>query len=553
MNSLPSLDFKPPFVWPEARWHAGHGEYPDSPPFRAALREATLLAGVVTGLADGTIGWLGEIFRQPGTRRIRLVFAVYPAGPTRAEHLLAASLLAAEAAGSGADVQFRVLPVERAFGDDCELPSLPPSLLYAQAENGTPLFCFGSTGDGGCDAPAAWSFNAVFQPDDSLRDAWRRWFGFITEKAVPLTAETAQIPHLAPARGDIEAARQWQEFVERCAATNAGKSVAEPQVNPETGEVIPVVTDAGTPSETWDGDATKLDPLAREFGRIYAVGKLVTVDESTRLKPLVVSVTAATFGEQSEKTVGNVRRKQQFILEILDEATTKEVEKCRKIGDVVRLLSLQLSQGVRWIPQTAIALLEREIEARNKRGAELLGAAVGNDVEAFIKTREKIIRENLNGMYRDLGHGDQIPEDRVQAVLEDVRGRLKKALASSVAPTPVFNPIAAPNLTNSAGDEAWGQPLSLALHAARALRQSISDPYFQRQFKPLVFTQDEFEAVMDVFGDHLCKERKYRSADAELTTLAEIEASDALMLDKCRDVVALMRGDSGKRGLENQH
>jgi hypothetical protein len=134
----------------------------------------------------------------------------------------------------------------------------------------------------------------------------------------------------------------------------------------------------------------------------------------------------------------------------------------------------------------------------------------------------------------------------VQAVLEDVRGRLKKALASSVAPTPVFNPIAAPNLTNSAGDEAWGQPLSLALHAARALRLSISDPYFQRQFKPLVFTQDEFEVVMDVFGDHLCKERKYRSVDSELTTLAEVEASDALMLDKCRDVVALMRGDAKK-------
>jgi hypothetical protein len=321
--SATALDKLPPFVWPEARWHAGHGDYPDCPPFRVALREATLLAGVITGLADSTIGWLGEIIRQPGARRIRLVVAVYPAGPTRAEHLLAASLLAAEAAGSGADVQFRVLPVERALGDDCERPSLPPTLLYAQAENGAPLFCFGSTGDGGCDKPAPWSFNAVFQPDDSLRDAWRRWFGFITEKAVLLTAETAQIPHLAPARGDIEAARQWREFVERCAAQGAAKSVGELLVNPETGEVIPVTTEEGAPAETWDGDTTKLDPLAREFGRIYAGGKLVTVDESTRLKPLMVSVTAATFGEQSEKTVGNVRRKQQFILEILDEATTK--------------------------------------------------------------------------------------------------------------------------------------------------------------------------------------------------------------------------------------
>jgi hypothetical protein len=212
----------------------------------------------------------------------------------------------------------------------------------------------------------------------------------------------------------------------------------------------------------------------------------------------------------------------------------------------VRLLSLQLSQGVRWIPQAAISLLEREIAARNKRGAELLGAAVGGNVEEFIKKREKLIRDNLNAMYRDLGHGDQVPEDRVQAVLHDVRGRLEKALASSVAPTPVFNPIAAPNLTNSAGDEAWAQPLSLALHAARNLRESFADRHFPQQFKSLEFTQDEFDIVMDVFGDHLCQDHKYRCADAELATLAEIDASDVTLLEKCRDVVALMRGAASK-------
>lgn len=96
------------------------------------------------------------------------------------------------------------------------------------------------------------------------------------------------------------------------------------------------------------------------------------------------------------------------------------------------------------------------------------------------------------------------------------RERLKKAIASSVAPTFVFNPIAAPNLTNSAGDGAWVQPLSLALHAARNLRESFADRYFPQQFKSLAFTQDEFDVVMDVFGDHLCKDHKYRSANAEL-------------------------------------
>jgi hypothetical protein len=51
--------------------------------------------------------------------------------------------------------------------------------------------------------------------------------------------------------------------------------------------------------------------------------------------------------------------------------------------------------------------------------------------------------------------------------------------------------------------------------------------------------------MMSENRDHLCKESKFRGTDSELTALAEIEASDALMLDKCRDVVALMRGKKG--------
>jgi len=98
-----------------------------------------------------------------------------------------------------------------------------------------------------------------------------------------------------------------------------------------------------------------------------------------------------------------------------------------------------------------------------------------------------------------------------------VGGRLLNALVSSVAPRPICNPIAAPNLTEAAGDEAWAQPLSLALHAARGLRQSISDPCFQRQVKPLALTQDEFESA------------------------------EGSLLEKCHKVVALIRGGQDQR------
>jgi hypothetical protein len=100
-----------------------------------------------------------------------------------------------------------------------------------------------------------------------------------------------------------------------------------------------------------------------------------------------------------------------------------------------------------------------------------------------------------------------------------------------------------PDLTKSAGDEAWAQPFCIASEAARGLRKSLTDPYVQRQFKPLAFTQEEFEVAMNVFGDHLCEERGYRSAEAEFIALTDIETSDASNLDKCRRMVGLMRGD----------
>jgi hypothetical protein len=543
-SAKPDLDL--PFLWPEARFHAGHAAYPERPPFRAALLGAALLAGVITGFADGALEWLREVIHHSGARRIRLIFAVYPAGPTRAEHLIEANMLAAVAAGTDADVQFRVLAVDRAYGVDCELPSLPPTIFYARAADGTPMLCVGSIGDGGCGPLALWSFNAVFQPDDNLSDAWRRWFEYMFDRAAPLTAATAQIPRLSPPSGNVEGARLWQEFAELCRADATPGNAVETQVDPVTGEVAPTPTAEGTPATTWDLDAIKLDPLAREFSSIYATGKLVTVDESSRLKPLVVSVTASTFGEQSQKAFGNVRQRQQFSLEILDGATTKAVEKCRLIGDVVGLLSLPLSDGIRWIPQTAVALLELEIAARNTRGEKLLGLAVGGNVDEFIGKREKGIRENLNAMYRDLGHGDQVPEERVALVIEDVRDRLTRALAAKVAPRPIFNPISAPNLTTNARDEAWAQPLSLALHAARNLRKSISDPFFARAFKPLAFKQEEFEVAMDVFGDSLNEGRDLRRATAEIAMLAQIETSEDSLLEKCRKVMALIRGKQGQ-------
>src|SRR5690606_23490807 len=114
------------------------------------------------------------------------------------------------------------------------------------------------------------------------------------ESATPLSEDSCQIPHLLPAKGDPEAAAAWAAYVQSCVQTEADEALAMPAVDPKTGEVI--ATKEGDAVKAWDGGATALDPLAQVFQRVYAQGWLVTVDETTRIRPLSLPVKAALLG-----------------------------------------------------------------------------------------------------------------------------------------------------------------------------------------------------------------------------------------------------------------
>jgi hypothetical protein len=83
------LPANPPFIWPEARVHAGHARYAEVPPSRKLFADADLITALLVGAADETIQWLEELLRIEGERRIFLVLVLFPACPTREEHLRA--------------------------------------------------------------------------------------------------------------------------------------------------------------------------------------------------------------------------------------------------------------------------------------------------------------------------------------------------------------------------------------------------------------------------------------------------------------------------------
>jgi hypothetical protein len=602
-QQAPFLPVEPPIMWPEPRWLAGQVRYEANPPFKPLLARSDLVAGVLVGVADGTIQWLRTLMEQEPPARpanktagdisaevpkkaenetprlvkgldelfggeklhnscdVRLVVLVYPAGPTREAHLLTLKILQADMADKQRKLEVRVLPTARSVGAECERMVVPPTLLLGHdSQAGKTWFCIGSVGDAGHDTARLASFNAVFHPDAAFCDQWRRWFQYLFGCAVPLTTETVRIPALVPAQGDPAGAALWGEYQLACSGTDseAGK---RPAVDPKTGEVAAEAD--GSPVKPWDGGKVQLDPLAQKLQQVYAGGWLVTVDETTRVKPLAIPVKPTQFDEQAERAVGAVTQKQSFSLKVLDAGVTKEVEKCRNVADIMELLGYQLCKGNRWIPDLAKVLLERELEARNKQGMARLkealgskqdardakqqslpakpGAADGTDgVKKYLESRKEALRHDLDAMYRELRRGDSVPPEKLEEVLASVEARLTAALGARITPRVNYNRLTPPDLTNTAPDEHWAQPLSLLLQSAVLLRISLTDNFFSRNFTKRSFTPEEFESAMNVFDDAILKKPDPRRAKEELIRLDEIEKRDQKNKEKCHAVWQLI-------------
>jgi hypothetical protein len=535
-TDLNTLSPKPPFIWPEARWHAGIAQYTTPILGHENFSKADLVAGFVVDASDGFIEWLRRVSTERNDIRIVIIIVVYPACETRESHLTELLTITEELKPNC--IEINILPVSSNKG-------LPPTVLQMHDTNsGETWMSIGSIGDLGA---AEWhlsSFNAVFHPDGVLRSEWRRWFEYIRQRSASLTPANARIPELVRTVGDPAAAELWDAYESLCSGDNTTAEQAVVVVDAKTGEVAVENGTKDGKAQPWDGGTTALNELAQRLNEIYASGWLVTVDESTRIKPLAIPVKAALLGQQSEQSVGAITRKQSFSLDVLAEEYAKEIEKCRKVTDLIDLVSYLLSKGNRLLPNAAKALLEKELEARNTYGIEKLTGAVGSDVTKFIEGRKTSIIQDLNRMYRELGMGDTVPEDKLNTVLAEIEQRLRNALGTRVTPRATYNRIAAPALTSTAPDENWSQVFSLMIRAARLMRDAITDYYFPRRFSSMDFKQDEFMKAMNILGDTMAESSDRDKASAQLKAIDEIEQSTSSFKEKCQALWLLVSDEA---------
>jgi hypothetical protein len=539
----------PPYLWPDTRALGGHVAYASQPPFRELACQATAVLGVVPDIADAGTEVLQQIVGSRSLTACRLVVVVSTACPTREKHLRALMALEQACKMVQRNVAFRVWPVPSLVRADARVQARPATCLCLYGPDGAPAhLAIGSVNDFGADGWHPYSLNLVFAPAPTLLNSWRQWFDWVWCQASPLTDTAVRIPHLVPAPGEIEAATAWNDYESLCRhldSPDAAGMTAKVTVDPKTGEVT-AVTAGGKPVQapTDAAGIKRMDPLFARLASVLSKGALVTVDETTRVKPTSISISARLFDQLATRKVGRVTQRQSYTLDILDEDVAKEIEKCRTVAPLLELLGLQLGKGQRWVPAATMPLLEKELGKMNGKAKALLDKEVGKDVAAFCKKREGQIAVDLGDIYRELTGRHPIPEAKLHEVRELIESRLKAIMAGRITPQVCSTPIGVPAQTGSGNLSQWGTLLSLLEDAMTKLREPFADRYFDRNFTGKSFGRVEYLKAMNVFGESWVEDgggtKLRETAQAEVAEIRDIMASDEDAQAKCRELVELM-------------
>jgi hypothetical protein len=485
---------------------------------------------------------LGKKEKFSGT----LVVALSPACPTRKEDLLELLNLRDEFQGDQFQLQLRLLPLPSGVRSDARYSVIPPSsLLLRDSASGESWIWMGSNGDLDTHRPYhTASLNVLLLAPPLVADLWRRQFDYITVKAAPLKPASIEIPHLVPAPGEIEAAKNWADYCIGLYRAEDPDLTARVEIDPKTGEVTATTADGQkVPTASAFNNITALPPELKDILAALSHGSLVSVDESTRVKPLAIPVKSFLFGKESVTNVGTVKHSQSFSLELLEEKVAKEIERCRKITPTVALLSFSPGQGMHWIPETAKPLLQAELDAMESAAKQALGGISHAGVEDWIKQRWPDYERDLCKMYLELNRGiGEPPRDRIEDVKQETRSRLDRAISGRLVPKVSYAGYAPAILDAAAASvSGLGQIVQLLRSAATKLREPYSEhPFFDRNFTKRTFTSEQWENVMNVLGDTVSlrfgKLGATQASDLARVEIGRIEeiCNDTALDDKAR-------------------
>jgi len=524
-----------PFVWPEPRVSSGFSTYGTALPFEVNAQAAVSVFGVVSAIDARAVKWMEGYLAGNAEAKLRLVISIHPACRT-----------------SESDLQDLLRLVEQ-FGDRTAFRIFPEASLLDRSSN---LLCLCGA-DGATEVSVGPTENMGFAPTSPSHanlasavtaaafEACRKWFDYLWGIAGPLRPDVASsMPRLVLPRGDLEAARLWEDYRQRCLTH---ESVGEPPVraivDQSSGEVV-LVNDnnEAIPSPTEAIGVPKLDPLSDYVARVFELGALVSVDKLSRIPPLEAPVKPSWFSVESFRQTGMVTAQTSMKVAPFDEVTLKKIDRLRRVsGELLPRYSFALADGVRWMPKQAIPLFEAALTAANDDAKKLLGQAVGNDIQAFLATQRERIRNDAQRMYEAYHPGGKIPDDSVTNILNELNLRLEKTKGDKLIPKVAYSPVAFNPSQKSEWSSPWGQAFALLKGIAEFPREAMTNRFFWQGVKT---DEDALIKAMNVAGDYLVEEyggrRAGQRAQLELDLIKRLEDAPGDALAKSRALWALI-------------
>jgi hypothetical protein len=196
------------------------------------------------------------------------------------------------------------------------------------------------------------------------------------------------------------------------------------------------------------------------------------------------------------------------------------------------------------MPDTVRSLYQGEVNRINAEGGARVKAIVTGDVAAFVNSKRDGLCRDLDNMYREVNGGGYMASSDVDAIINSLTDRLKRALEGKVLPEVSYNSISFRD-SNDVDQGSWGQAVRLLSSIALYSRKSIiNELYFARGLK---VDKDELRKAMNVLDDAIYAEDKnnvYNRAKIEIEKVQEIVEGEMKNQDKCQALLDLIHGKS---------
>lgn len=200
------------------------------------------------------------------------------------------------------------------------------------------------------------------------------------------------------------------------------------------------------------------------------------------------------------------------------------------------------------MPKQAIPLFEAALTAANEDAKKLLGATMGDDIEAFLASQRDRIRSDAQRMYEAYHPGGRIPDNAVSNILDELKTRLDRTKADKLIPRVAYSPVAFNPTQSTEWSSPWGQAFALLKGVAEFPREAMTNRFFWQGVKT---NEEDLIKSMNVAGDYLVAEyggrKAMRCAEDELDLIKRLEDAPSESIEKCRALWALItqgRGDA---------